>query len=272
MENDIINDSDDNIILLESINIPNILNKLTYYKNLVQQTFISTQNLKKLDILTANNIKIAHSNLNDVFKKISNLENLINCNQYSNKIVIDELQEINDNISLIFKNYGTNNIFDMLSICFEDYYKQNILNLDELNQDKFNLINKFCRPISYKLIAWTDEEINDKPIPKNRIVEDIHYATTSNILDGYDLVRTNDNFIIKVSESNLSLKLFRKEITIINTIVEDIIVSCSDSKFINGQYQQLIELKNDESIEDKIAFENFCLFTPKDFLILILLN
>ena len=33
MENDIINDSDDNIILLESINIPNILNKLTYYKN-----------------------------------------------------------------------------------------------------------------------------------------------------------------------------------------------------------------------------------------------
>ena len=133
MDNDIINDSDDNIILLESINIPNILNKLTYYKNLVQQTFISTQNLKKLDILTANNIKIAHSNLNDVFKKISNLENLINCNQYSNKIVIDELQEINDNISLIFKNYGTNNIFDMLSICFgSNYYKQNILNLDEL--------------------------------------------------------------------------------------------------------------------------------------------
>ena len=270
MENDIINDSDDNIILLESINIPNILNKLIYYKNLVQQTFISTQNLKKLDILTANNIKIAHSNLNDVFKKISNLENLINCNQYSNKIVIDELQEINDNISLIFKNYGTNNIFDMLSICFgSNYYKQNILNLDELNLDKFNLINKFCRPISYKLIAWTDEENNDKPILKNRIVEDIHYATTSNILDGYDLVRTNDNFIIKVSGVKFIFKnCLEKKSLIINTIVEDIIVSCSDSKFINGQYQQLLELKNDESIEDKMAFENFCLFmTLKDFLI-----
>jgi endopeptidase La len=271
MDNDIINDSDDNIILLESINIPNILNKLTYYKNLVQQTFISTQNLKKLDILTANNIKIAHSNLNDVFKKISNLENLINCNQYSNKIVIDELQEINDNISLIFKNYGTNNIFDMLSICFgSNYYKQNILNLDELIQDKFNLINKFCRPISYKLIAWTDEEIkNNKPIPKNRIVEDIHYATTSNILDGYDLVRTHDNFIIKVSGVKFIFKNpLEKKTLIINTIVEDIIVSCSDSKFINDQYQQLTELKNDESIEDKLAFENFCLFmTLKDFLI-----
>ena len=271
MENDIINDSDDNIILLESINIPNILNKLTYYKNLVQQTFISTQNLKKLDILTANNIKIAHSNLNDVFNKISNLENLINCNQYSNKIVIDELQEINDNISLIFKNYGTNNIFDMLSICFgSNYYKQNILNLDELKQDKFNLINKFCRPISYKLIAWTDEEIkNNKPIPKNRIVEDIHYATTSNILDGYDLVRTNDNFIIKVSGVKFIFKNpLEKKTLIINTIVEDIIVGCSDSKFINDQYQQLTELKNDESIEDKLAFENFCLFmTLKDFLI-----
>tara|TARA_Y100000389_G_scaffold164786_1_gene168688 strand:- start:3113 stop:6406 length:3294 start_codon:yes stop_codon:yes gene_type:complete len=273
MDNDIINVSDDNIILLENINIPNILNKLTYYKNIIQATLISTQNLKKLDILTANNIKISHSNLNDVFKKISNLENLINCNQYSNKIVIDELQDINDNISLIFKNYGTNNIFDMLSICFgSNYYKQNILTLNDIQKDKFNLINKFCRPISYKLIAWTDDEIkNNKsiPVPKNRIVEDIHYATTSNILDGYDMVRTNDNFNIKVSGVKFIFKNFlEKKTLIINTIVEDIIINCSDSKFINDQYEHLIELKNDNSIEDKKAFENFCLFmTLKDFFI-----
>ena len=75
MDNDIINVSEENIILLENINIPNILNKLTYYKNIIQSTLISTQNLKKIDILTANNIKISHS------KKVSiiccNISNII---------------------------------------------------------------------------------------------------------------------------------------------------------------------------------------------------
>ena len=75
-------------------------------------------------------------------------------NSNSNSIDFDQiyekLQNINNELSFIFRNYGTKNINDLLTIVFGQKYLEN----KDLQHSKFKLIKKFIHPISYKIMEW----------------------------------------------------------------------------------------------------------------------
>ena len=67
--------------------------------------------------------------------------------------ILNILQEINNDLSSILKNYGTQNLSDLIIICLgPDFVKKNCTN--DYLKDKFLLLNKYVHPINYKVISW----------------------------------------------------------------------------------------------------------------------
>ena len=91
-----------------------------------------------------NDVNLCINALQEISIKISNL-NLIKINSAS-EITISLLQEINNDISGVLKQYGTESLMDLINICVG-------LNNDNLEKsDKFNLLRKYFHPIHYKII------------------------------------------------------------------------------------------------------------------------
>ena len=105
--------------------------------------------------------------------------------------VINRLQNINNDLSVNFRLYGTKNIDDVLNICFgNEYVNQNI---NEENKDLCEVIKKYTHPINYKILDWKDKNEKKEPkqkLAKNRIIEDFMLVETAATLDCFDLART----------------------------------------------------------------------------------
>lgn len=250
-------DNKNNIILFDNTT-KHIDIKLNLYKSIIQRSFIATISYKKLNIISANDLKIAHACLHNTFADISKLQ--INLFNIGIDQAIDQLQDITDDLSSVIKNYGTQNIEDMLCICFGKNYVENLLKEeDEITENKFNMMSLYCHPINYKIISWpNDSKHGDGIKKKNRIIEDIDYAINATTLEGFDLTRTMDNFHVKVYGGKFIFKnIDEKKTLIINTIIDDIPLECCDSIFLNNTFDELKNLENEEIIKDKKAFENF---------------
>ena len=96
--------------------------KIANFHDIIQKTILYVQKNKILDILGVSDLNNCINNLCDVSKKLKILGNQLTNdengkkNNYENIIV--ELQNINNDLSSIFKTFGTDNIDDLLSVCF----------------------------------------------------------------------------------------------------------------------------------------------------------
>lgn len=50
----------------------------------------------------------------------------------------------------MFKNYGTENLEDLLIVCFGNNHK---ITFEEEEQQKFELLKKYFHPTSYKVVV-----------------------------------------------------------------------------------------------------------------------
>ena len=63
--------------------------------------------------------------------------------------ILNRLQTINNEISNIFRAFGTEKIRDLIAVCFGfDYLK------DISTTSKFTIIKNFVHPIGYKVMDW----------------------------------------------------------------------------------------------------------------------
>ena len=88
--------------------------KIEFFKDIIQKTIIHVQKNKFLDILGISDVGICIERLGEISKKI---EALIN-NKNNTELLINNLQNINNELSSLLKNYGTENLEDLLLICF----------------------------------------------------------------------------------------------------------------------------------------------------------
>ena len=225
------------------------------YKSIIQKTLISIQKYKQFDIIGANELNIATQNLEKLYVELSNNIILLKNKNNLNKVK-SNLENIKSDLNNLFRLYGTENIDDVITICFGDEYLKNI----EWDKNKYNILKQYFHPINFKVMPWKTERNNysDKTIEKNKIIEDFIIVEKSDNLDCFDLARSSKTFQTKVYGIKLALHNEKEKKTIIVAgLIDDILTNCIDNDFINDKIEEIIKtFKNDAECEIKI-FERF---------------
>ena len=225
------------------------------YKSIIQKTLISIQKYKQFDIIGANELNIATQNLEKLYVELSNNIILLKNKNNLNKVK-SNLENIKSDLNNLFRLYGTENIDDVITICFGDEYLKSI----EWDKNKYNILKQYFHPINFKVMPWKTERNNysDKTIEKNKIIEDFIIVEKSDNLDCFDLARSSKTFQTKVYGIKLALHNEKEKKTIIVAgLIDDILTNCIDNDFINDKIEEIIKtFKNDAECEIKI-FERF---------------
>ena len=247
-----------NIIKKENKNTPdvNILvdKKLEFFKDVIQKTIIHVQKNKILDILGISDISTCIDRLNEINKKIKEITNE---NTTNTDALINSLQIINNELSGLLKNYGTESLEDLLLICFGN---NNKITTDEKEQEKFDLLKKYFHPISYKVVIKKDEKTKKG---------DECYDDKFKNLDCTDVVSNYKQLHMKVYGVKLFVySTFLKKSLIIYGILDDVIVEFLNNKYIFNKQKNIILNKPNEVEFKECAFDIYLSsLLLKDYLI-----
>lgn len=281
-----------NITNSESLNdypYSNILSdKIISFQKIIRNTILSAQKYKLLDIITATEFNNNVTQLENLFLSLNGMliavkEN-INIDIHS---ITDKLQEINDELSTIFKYIGTENFDDFIKICLGNNYINKYIkcvkgdNFDTKNSiliDKYELLLQYTHPINYKVINWKNDKNNKNEEPKNsekkyiqrnRIVEDFMIVEHSENLDCFDLSRTSKVFNIKVYGVKIAMHHPEQRKTIIiSAIMDDIMLECLNYKFVDNKILNLINEKPNDNDFNSSWFDRYIqTLTLKDIII-----
>lgn len=228
--------------------------KLALFKDIIQKTIIHVQKNKMLDILGVSDVTTCIDRLNELSKKI----NSITEKDFKNTdTLINTLQNINNDISSIFKNYGTENLEDLLIVCFGN---KNNTYTNEIDNLKFDLLKKYFHPTSYKLLNKKE----DSKIKKSQEEDD----NTSN-MDCFDIMTNFKQYHMKV----YGIKLFIhnetiKKSLVIYGILDDIIIDFLNNKYILKKQREIMENLPDDNEFHSDSFKSFVSsLVLKDYLI-----
>ena len=236
-----------------------ISNKIDSLQNIVKHTILAAQKYKSYDILSANDLNSCTSELENIFQTLRTILYPISKKQtYDNDQIIGKLQDINSELSSIFKSYGTEYIDDLLDICLGSNYVHTITEDKEL-YEKYKVIRKYVHPISYKAIPWkSDHTKKNKLLQKNRIVEDFMIVESAATLECFDLARTSKSFLTKVYGIKFAIQNEKEKKTIIvYAVVDDIMLSCMNYSFITDRIESF---KNNRPADQDYHCESFDIF------------
>jgi len=211
------------------------------------------------DILGISDVNTCVNVLNDLNEKIKQfVESMPSINTDT---LINNLQIINNDLSTILKNYGTESLEDLLSICFgsnNSYCSQN----NDIDVNKFELLKKYFHPTGYKVA-------NLKKYENTEQNEETSLTDKSKNLDCYDISLGVKQFHSKV----YGLKVFFyntkfKKNLMIYGILDDVIVEFLNNEFISNKIRLVNENKPKDSEFNTDTF--YCFVSSlslKDYLI-----
>ena len=252
--------------------------KLIFFHDVIQKTIIHVQKIKTKECLLVSDVNNCLILLNGLIDKIKEIQN--NITNYSTDVIVNKLQIVNNDMSGILKNYGTESLEDFMIVCFGNSQ----FNLSSIENERFNLLKKYFHPVSYKVITSgkkndsdentvvsKEEFIEEKPEKRNtrqNVSDDFLIEKASN-LDCFDVNANTKSFFmrvygIKLYASNSQLK---KNI-MITGYVDDLVLHFLDNKFIKNCIEQI---NNNLPSNTEYQIESFKKFitslTLKDFLI-----
>ena len=243
-----------------------IQKKMLFFQDIIQKTILYVQKNKILDILGVSDVSNC---VNALFGLSNKLKiNLENYDKNNSETLINDLQNINNEFSTLFKSFGTESFEDLLSICFGNNSAYTYAN-SENDHFKFELLKKYFHPTGYKIVSKND---NDKGV-KN-IFEDKLNEKSKN-LDCIDISLSVKSFHLKVYGLQLIIHNgVHKKSLIISGIVDDVILEILNNKFLNDKIallrESLSKAQKDEN-NDIFKQEYFDRFTSslllKDYLI-----
>lgn len=162
-KNSIKKSANDVIIILEK--------KINYFHDVIQKTFIHLNTNKLLGILT--NVEVSAGIL--LLKTLSESVKDTHTKIYDTETdaIIQKLQIINNDLSGIMKNYGTQTLDDLITVC---YGCDTIIYNNEYEKNKYELLKKYFHPTNYKLLNTLQKKTkkeNYEKIPINLECQDI---------------------------------------------------------------------------------------------------
>ena len=216
--------------------------KIEFFKDVIQKTIIHVQKNKFFDILGISDVGTCIEHLGELSKKIQELSICKN----NTDILINNLQLINNELSSLLKNYGTDSLEDLLLICFGNNCK--IAN-DDLEQEKFDLLKKYFHPTSYKVVTKKEE-------PKQKEEETDVYDIKN--LSCYEIVSSYKQFHMKVYGIKVFIHstILNKSLTIFG-ILDDIVIDFLNNKYITDKKKQIKDQLPHETDFQKDSFDIF---------------
>lgn len=225
---------------LDNINkIEFLVVKINTIKNIISKTITSSQKYKLYDILGANEVNVCISTLDTLFNDIKCEIEKLNSPKLNLIETTNKIQKIEDELLLIVKNFGTDNLADLIYLLYGDNYNNNI-EPDLL--DKYNLLLDKAHPINYKILPWKPDTVpnNKKQILKNKIVEDNMICESSVLLDCFDLARNSQSFQRKVYGIKLCLHDYKNKNTyLVACLVDDVLISCVENLYLKNKFSEL---------------------------------
>ena len=139
--------------------------KIQFFHDVIQKIILNVQKNKKLDILGISDVNACISVVNTISTKLK--ETTDNMTKFTNEIIINNLQTINNELVNTIKIYGIDSLEDLLTICFGNNISSIIQ--EEADISKFELLKKYFHPTSYKIIIKKEDEVKaDKKDKKNK--------------------------------------------------------------------------------------------------------
>ena len=206
--------------------------KLIFFQDVIQTTILHVQKSKNLDIISTSELNGCVNLLIELSKKI---KSICDVNKKSNTDnIINTLQLVNNELSTLFKMFGTNSFEDLLWICFGNN-SVNTYAISDMDKHKFELLKKYFHPTSYKILGMKKNE-NDKDA-KN---DDTSLNDKSNNLDSVDINIKIKSFYLKVYGIQFIIhNPQHKKSIIITGVVDDIMIDFLSNKYINLKYQAI---------------------------------
>ena len=120
--------------------------KIISLQEIVKKTILSSCRYKLMNVLGANELNICGQSLETIF---TTLQSMVISIQKREKLdentYIQKLQDITNDLSTIFKLYGTETIQDLIQICFgSEFISKNFTNKQDNLHDLRNLLSKMC--------------------------------------------------------------------------------------------------------------------------------
>jgi len=212
-----------------------ILKKIVFFEDIIQKTILHVQKNKMLDIVGVSEVNSCIHTLFDLSSKIKEikdgqLETNTNTNIDTDQI-INVLQNINNELSSLFKLFGTELFEDLLWICFGNN-SVNTYAISDMDKHKFELLKKYFHPISYRLLA--PKKVDFEKIESTKAADEGGLTEKSKNLDTVDINILRGQvkpFHLKVY--GVQIIIHNKKSLVISGTIDDIIVDLLDNKFIN---------------------------------------
>jgi len=230
--------------------------KVSFFKDIIQKTIIHVQTNKKFDILGISDVNSCIERLYDLNAKIKEIIHGLSANLNS-ELIINNLQIINNDLSSLLKNYGTESLDDLLLICLGN---NNKFNMNTTEIDKYDLLKKYFHPTSYRVINKKDE-VKKKP-------NDNAYDKMKH-LDCFDICSTVKQFHMKLYGMKVFIhsEILNKSI-IVHGRVDDVIIDFLNNNYVLSKNKLIMNnLPSDNEFKDD-SFTNFLSYlTLKDYLV-----
>lgn len=139
--------------------------KIAFFKEMISKSTISIQRYKNMDIVTANELNKYTLVLESLYSDLSNLSIIISKKNIDFTDVINRLQKLNNELSSLFKSYGTSDFDDLITVALGSNF---INNIKKKNKNIYSVIRKYVHPISYKVLPFKKKNNKDKKEKKEK--------------------------------------------------------------------------------------------------------
>ena len=121
--------------------------KLLFFQDVIQKTILNSQKNKMLDILGISDITNCTNILNNISEKMREIGDSMATTPTDT--IVSKLQVLNNELSGLLKNYGTDSFEDLLSICFGNNAS---IVINESETVKYDLLKQYFHPTQSKVV------------------------------------------------------------------------------------------------------------------------
>jgi hypothetical protein len=269
--------------------------KVVHIQKIIQNTVLSINQYKKYEIFSNSDVILCLSTLSEQYDKtLTILENIKNINPTNEDIhqpnvsqntiteinnTIEQLQQINEKLSIIVCGFGTLHLEDLLFIGFgSEFASKN--NENTVWASKYELLTQYLRPIGYKTYYWKNKAkpkdlVIQFPVDHSvsyccdKIVEDSVQLELANQFECFDVDTNTKSVYIKIYGVRLIVHSEKTQKTIVvQCLVDNIIVDCLSNAFIQHQKNAYLQIHtSSETVDAGIVKRMVDTFTLKDMLI-----
>tara|TARA_Y100000741_G_scaffold187208_2_gene142392 strand:+ start:3834 stop:6857 length:3024 start_codon:yes stop_codon:yes gene_type:complete len=221
----------------ENNKFTNLFNsKKLFFEKILLRTIKSLHYKKSLELFSQNDLKICMTNISSIQKLIDGCNN------------INDLQQINNKISAIFKDYGTEKLHDLTTVC----YGANVFQ----DCSKFDFLCDYFLPLNYCVVKMT-EKFNNESL---------------DCIDIENIESSKNALLLKVHGLRVCFQDKKeKKCIIVSGILHDIPPIILNSPFISNKLNEFktihTNLLSNSSFSlfcDSLSLKELLLFSPEE--------